>query len=193
MPRPHAEDIMRARDGDSEAFAKLLREFRPQLSRLCRIYFAPGGTGEDVRQEASLGLFKAVRDYNAQLGDFKAFAVLCMRRQLITYVKVSTRNKHHALNGAISLNAPRYSDAEEPWENYVATTDKGGDATESFKELARQCSKVENVVLTLYARGFSRKEIAQLSGRDEKSIGNALWRIRVKARRLRRGPGTTPR
>ena len=80
--------VRQAREGDQDALLALLGRYRRLLRALARRYFLPWGDVEDLLQEATLGLLKAVRDYRPELGlPFRSFAELCMHRQVITAVK----------------------------------------------------------------------------------------------------------
>ena len=181
--------IQRARENDSEAFGELFRRYRVRLFGLARRYFAPGSDRDDLIQEATIGFFKAIRDFKGDRGTFGAFAELCVRRQVITLIKAATRQKHAALNWATSLDAPAFADSEEPLVARLAASagpDMGGlsDATAFLESLWSRCSSLERGILSLYSRGYSFAEMAFELGVHWKSIDNAVWRVKVKARKL---------
>ena len=61
-----------------------------------------------------IGLYKAIRDFKAdKLSSFKAFAEICVTRQIITAIKTATRQKHIPLNTYISLNKPIYDEESD--------------------------------------------------------------------------------
>ncbi|HLF69625.1 MAG TPA: RNA polymerase sporulation sigma factor SigH, partial [Actinomycetota bacterium] len=157
-----------------------------------RSYFLQGGDREDIIQEGMIGLFKAVRDFLPdRQSSFRAFAELCISRQIITAIKTATRQKHIPLNSYISLHKPIASDdadtrsmmdvlptleASDPLEILLNTADFASLKT-CFDEIL---SGLEGEVLILYLDGRSYQEIAEHLGRHVKSIDNALQRIKRK-------------
>ena len=70
-----------------------------KVSELCasksKFLFLIGADKEDIVQEGMIGLYKAIRDFKGdKLSSFKAFAELCITRQIITAIKTATRQKH---------------------------------------------------------------------------------------------------
>lgn len=170
------------------AFERLFHRHRHRLTWLARPYFAPGADRDDLIQEAMIGFFKAVRDYKNDRGAFTGFVDLCVRRQIITFIKTTTRQKHTALNRSVSLDAPAFDDSEETLVTRLAAPDSGqrvDDVQAEFLEILwKRCSKLEQGVLTLYTKGFSFGEMARELGVHWKAIDNAVWRVKVKAKRL---------
>lgn len=181
--------IQRGRDGDPEAFAALFRLHRPRIFALARRYFAPGSDRDDVIQEATIGFFKAVRDFRGDRGAFGAFVDLCVRRQVVTFVKTATRQKHTALNRATSLDAPIFHDSDETLIARLPAAewppvDLGSDKTDFLETLWQRCSALERGVLSMYSKGYGFDEMARELRVNYKSIDSAVWRVKVKARKL---------
>lgn len=83
------------------AVTELLRRHEGLVRSVARRYFVPGGDGDDVRQQAMIGFWKAVRDYSPTGGSsFVTFARTCMQRQVVTAVRAATRHKHAPLTGS---------------------------------------------------------------------------------------------
>lgn len=184
-----SEAVRAARSGNTEAFERLFRIYRPRVYQIARQYFAPGCGLEDLFQEATIGFFKAVRDFKEDRGMFLHFVDLCVRRQLITYIKSVTRQKHRPLNYATSLDAPMFSDSEVSLIERIAVPDnrpshESLDVSEFLNALLARCSDLERDVLAMYTRGFSWKEMALELDVHLKAIDNAVWRFKVKARKL---------
>ena len=100
------ELVARFRDGDQDALGVLLERYRRFARAKARSYFLVGADSDDVEQEALIGLYKAARDFRPEhQSSFRAFAELCITRQIITAVKTATRNKHTPLNGYVSFSA----------------------------------------------------------------------------------------
>jgi RNA polymerase sigma-H factor len=186
------ELVERARGGSDGAIEELLRRYRHYARAKARTYFLAGADREDIVQEGMIGLYKAIRDFQADRNTaFRAFAELCITRQIITAIKTATRQKHVPLNSYVSLNKGTSSENEE--ERALADLLVGPTATDpaelviSAEEIAniresmgRLLSSLETEVLQLYMDGKSYHEIAEMLGRHVKSIDNALQRIKRK-------------
>jgi len=183
--------VSRSWNGDDHALSELLLRYRNFVRQKARSYFLVGADREDVVQEGMIGLYKAVRDYDAsRLASFRAFADLCVTRQIITAVKTATRHKHGPLNSYVSIHQPS-SHEDEPEHDLVEHfASKGADPAESVvsaSELASLesyfgeiLSDLESDVLQRYVEGQSYAEIAVQLNRHVKSIDNALQRIKRK-------------
>ena len=89
----------------------LLHKYRNFVRAKARSYFLIGAEREDIIQEGMIGLYKAIRDFkNDKQSSFRAFAELCVTRQIITAIKTATRQKHIPLNSYVSLNKPIYEE-----------------------------------------------------------------------------------
>lgn len=186
-----AEIIEAIRGGDSDALEYLIYKYRNFVRAKARSYFLIGADREDIVQEGMIGLFKAIRDYRIEkLASFRAFAELCITRQIITAIKTATRQKHIPLNSYISLDKPMY---EEDSERTLLDVLCGSRVTnpeelmineEEFRKLESEMSEIlselERKVLVLYLEGRSYQEISAQIGRHVKSIDNALQRIKRK-------------
>lgn len=180
-----------AQQGDSVAVEYLLGKYKNFVRSKARSYFLIGADHEDIVQEGMIGLFKAIRDYQAErLSSFRAFAELCITRQIITAIKTATRQKHVPLNSYVSLNKPIYDEesdrtlmdvivegrAQNPEELII-----GRENLVSFRDqVDRVLSGLEQDVLNAYLDGKSYQEIADKLGRHVKSIDNALQRVKRK-------------
>ena len=187
------EDLVeRAREGSELAIESLLHRYRHYARAKARTYFLAGADREDIVQEGMIGLFKAIRDFRADRNAaFRAFAELCITRQIITAIKTATRQKHIPLNSYVSLNKQTAGDDDDARSlGDVLTSAEVLDPAElliSAEEIAnirdsigRLLSDLETEVLRLYMDGKSYQEIADMLGRHVKSIDNALQRIKRK-------------
>jgi RNA polymerase sporulation-specific sigma factor len=181
-----------ARDGDESAIDALLGRYRHYARAKARSYFLAGADREDIVQEGMIGLFKAIRDFEPEHNTaFRAFAELCITRQIITAIKTATRQKHIPLNSYVSLNkaASDQEGEERPLADSIVSKEilDPADLVISAEEIAgirdsvdKHLSDLETEVLSLYMDGKSYQEIADLLGRHVKSIDNALQRIKRK-------------
>ncbi len=185
------EIISLVRNKDVAAQEFILEKYKPLVKSKSRIYFLVGADNEDIIQEGMIGLYKAVRDYNFDKhASFRSFAELCINRQLITAVKASTRQKHQPLNNYISLNKPAYDeDSQETYMDNLKATDMdnpetmiiGREARENIEEhLEKSLSRFESIVLALYLDKKTYSDISKITGKPEKSVDNALQRIKKK-------------
>jgi RNA polymerase sporulation-specific sigma factor len=188
-----SDDILvgRCQLGEEDALNHLLERYRRFTQAKARGYFIAGGDLDDLEQEGMIGLFKAIRDYRPEReASFRAFAELCITRQVITAVKTATRQKHRPLNQYVSLWGLRVVDdpgeqlvQELPHHQVPDPADElvsSEDMADMQASLARMLSVLEVDVLELYVEGRSYQEIGELLGRHVKSIDNALQRIKRK-------------
>jgi RNA polymerase sporulation-specific sigma factor len=189
------EDVVEAvREGDSEALDFLIHKYRNFVRAKARTYFLIGADKEDIVQEGMIGLYKAIRDFKGdKLSSFKAFAELCITRQIITAIKTATRQKHIPLNSYISLDKPIYDEESDRTLMDVISGTKTLDpeeliiSQEEFDDIelkmAELLSDLERKVLSLYLDGQSYQEISEELNRHVKSIDNALQRVKRKLER----------
>ena len=177
--------------GDGAALEYLLNKYKNFVRTKARSYFLIGADHEDIVQEGMIGLYKAIRDYRAEkLSSFRAFAELCVTRQIITAIKTATRQKHIPLNSYISLNKPIYEEdsdrtlldviTEEGMSNPEEMIIDREDLSMIEGKIGQMLSDLEKDVLVRYMEGKSYVEIAEEMGRHVKSIDNALQRIKRK-------------
>ncbi len=178
-------------DGDGAALEYLLNKYKNFVRTKARSYFLIGADHEDIVQEGMIGLYKAIRDYRAEkLSSFRAFAELCVTRQIITAIKTATRQKHIPLNSYISLNKPIYEEDSDRTLLDVITEEGVSNPEEMIIDredlsliegrIGQMLSGLEKDVLVRYMEGKSYVEIADEMGRHVKSIDNALQRIKRK-------------
>jgi RNA polymerase sporulation-specific sigma factor len=190
--RSDDELVLASRHGDDEALSVLLTKYRAFARVKARSYFLIGADREDIVQEGMIGLYKAVRDFNPDMqSSFRAFAELCVTRQIITAIKTATRQKHGPLNNYVSFQRPVGGDDEGDRVlgdviPTVAITDPADLVISAERIRALQAhfdevlSDLETEVLRLYVEGKSYQEIAERLQRHVKSIDNALQRIKKK-------------
>lgn len=182
-----------AQCGDSLAQETLIERYRRFARAKARGYFLVGGDADDIEQEALIGLYKAVRDYQSdRLASFRGFAELCITRQIITAIKTATRFKHRPLNQYVSISGSPTGDdeqhergvedllsdhnASDPAEHVLAS-----ERMATMRDaMASVLSGLEVDVLNLYVAGRSYQEIGDQLGRHVKSIDNALQRVKRK-------------
>ncbi|HON87192.1 MAG TPA: RNA polymerase sporulation sigma factor SigH [Bacillota bacterium] len=183
-----------ARTGSVEAQEYLINKYKGFVKAKARSYFLIGADREDIIQEGMIGLYKAIRDFRSdKLTSFKAFAELCITRQIITAIKTATRQKHIPLNSYVSLNRPIYDEDSDRTLLDIMPSDQVLDPEEvviSAEEIGRMeeqiteiLSELEWQVLNCYLDGKSYVEIADELQRHVKSVDNALQRVKRKLER----------
>jgi len=180
-----------AQQGDQFAIEFLVDKYKNFVRAKARSYFLIGADKEDIIQEGMIGLFKAIRDYKMdKLTSFRAFAELCITRQIITAIKTATRQKHIPLNSYVSLNKPIYDEESDRTLIDILSTSRISNpediviSREEFmfieKKMGEILSSLEWKVLMAYLEGKSYQEIAVDLKRHVKSIDNALQRVKRK-------------
>ena len=185
--------VLMAQNGDDAAQEYLLDKYKSLVRAKSRAYFLIGADSEDIIQEGMIGLYKAVRDYNEEKNaSFRSFAELCVNRQMITAIKAATRQKHQPLNSYVSLNKPVYEEeSEQTYMDFLQSNSGSllnpealliGQENKSFLEdqMVKNLSSFETRVLVLYLQGRSYFEISRVLDKPEKSIDNALQRVKKK-------------
>ena len=191
------EELCRLAQGPEggAALEFLLNRYKNFVRSRARSYFLIGADHEDIVQEGMIGLYKAVRDFRPEkLASFRAFAELCVTRQIITAIKTATRQKHIPLNSYISLNKPIFD--EESDRTLLDVISEGRitnpeelligqeDLSTIESRIGKMLSPLEWEVLLAYLDGRSYQEIAVDLGRHVKSIDNALQRVKRKMEKL---------
>ena len=179
------ELVRRYREGTPEAVDFLLRKYKPLVKNRAASRYLKGGDFDDLIQEGMIGLYKAVRDFepdNVGKASFFTFAALCIDRQLVHAIEMSSRQKRKAQTEAVFLS-------EDEWESYMGPEDspekilldqEGAD--ETYDKIYENLSRMERIVLDLQLRGYDYREIAGILGKTPKSVDNAIQRIRRKTK-----------
>ena len=188
----YEDTLKKAQEGDIRALESIIEKYRAVVRAKSRPYFLIGADREDLIQEGMIGLYKAIRDYDPDRHlTFRAFADICITRQIITAIKTATRQKHIPLNSYISLNKALLDDestdktlldlisktsVNDPEEMVINRENLDG----IEGRIEEALSSLERSVLTLYLQGDSYSEISQKIGKHVKSIDNALQRVKRK-------------
>lgn len=182
-----------AQEGDKQAEEQLALRYSRLVNICSRPFFLAGGDGEDLIQEGMFGLLSAIREFDDSMNtSFKTYAEICVKRRIYSAIKTATRKKHDPLNDMVSFDdvlsdesqanaVSSYSEVfrRTPEEQVLARES----ADEIFQTYSRCLSKFEADILRLYLQGLSYSEIAEACGKPEKSVDNAVQRIRRKLAR----------
>ncbi len=192
------ELITLLRDGDKTAEEALYARYKQVVRSKARTYFLIGADREDIIQEGMIGLYKAVCDYQfGKKTSFRAFAELCITRQIITAIKSATRKKHMPLNTYVSLNRSVFEgESERPLIDVLSSTQISDPedvliSRENYAVIAdsieHSLSKLEHDALGLYLQGYSYQQIADALKKSTKSVDNAIQRVKKKLEEHLRG------
>lgn len=181
--------IERLRSGETQIMEYILDKYKPLVRKKANAMYLIGGETDDLIQEGMIGLFKAIRDYDAgREASFFHFAEICISRQLYNAVEASNRKKHAPLNSYVSF----YAGSEEEGQSLLDSLSSGEignpedmiisqeNAKQFWKQLRERLSGMEQQVLDEYLSGLNYKQIAQRMGKSPKAIDNALQRIKGK-------------
>ena len=185
--RTDEELVQCSRGGDTEATDVLVGKYKNLVRRKANAFFLIGGDTDDLIQEGMIGLFKAVRDYDGtRESSFLNFATICIERQLRTAIERNNRKKHQPLNNYVSIDQENDSEPlEETLKSLQAVSPeelviRAEDLQEIRRMASEDLSPMEKAVLSMHLSGLSYVEIAEALGKNQKSVDNALQRIRKK-------------
>jgi RNA polymerase sporulation-specific sigma factor len=193
--QPELDDhylVALAKRGSADAYDRLIRRYRGFVRLKASSYFLLGGDSDDLIQEGTVGLYKAIRDYRTDReSSFRNFAELCITRQIITAVKTASRNKHAPLNQYVSFaqTPAAAGDSDTTLEDILPgpISDDPADRVIASEELSSlvTClgdvlSELESQVLSLYLDGYSYEVVAERLECDTKTVDNALQRVKRK-------------
>ncbi len=190
------EEIVRLaqQEHDENAIEYIVSKYKNFVKSKARTYFLVGADRDDIIQEGMIGLYKAARDFRGdKLASFRAFAELCITRQIITAIKTATRQKHIPLNSYVSLNKPIYETESDRTLQDILAGIRVSDpeelviSREEFADIELKMNEIlsdlEWQVLTAYLDGKSYNEMSKELHRHVKSIDNALQRVKRKLER----------
>ncbi|CDD64255.1 rNA polymerase sporulation-specific sigma factor [Firmicutes bacterium CAG:882] len=181
-----------ARHGDEKAEDFLLKKYKDFVRSKARAYFLVGGDSDDLIQEGMIGLYNAISHYDeSKASSFMTYAAICINNKLLSAVSADNRKKNEPLNGYVSLYSVITDDAgeEASLSDVLPDTDNVNPENiilnEEQEKLARKrllgkLSRLEKEILSYYLEGMSYSEIAAIIGKTEKSVDNAIQRIRSK-------------
>lgn len=187
--------ILLAKNKDESALEHIMSKYRFLVLSKSRLYFLTGATEEDLIQEGMIGLYKAVENFDTEKKvSFRIFAEICIQRQMISAVRSATRQKHKPLNTYVSINKNMEDNETEQYywefidENEFINPEKvviGQETNILLKEqINKNLSDFEMKVLKLYIAGGGYEEIAKTLDKSNKSIDNALQRIKKKMEKI---------
>ena len=181
--------VVKAQSGDGAAMEALLSRYKNAVRAKARSFFLAGGETEDLIQEGMVGLYFAVNAYDGERNgrmSFKNFAYMCISRRIIDAVKIASREKNVPLNNYVSIFEPNFDlpDERSADEELIRTEDR----TELLEKMGKLLSDFEFRIVVMYMDGMSYARIAEITGKDTKSIDNALQRSKKKLTEVLKRP-----
>ena len=170
----------------------LMERYKEMVRSKARTYFLIGADRDDVIQEGMIGLYKAVMDFRMdKASNFRAFAELCVTRQIVSAVRVSSRLKHSPLNNYVSLDRPVNEEEGKETTMMDLLPDPNGRSPEEIltgdeekqrleSQINEELSPMEKKVLQLFLQGLDYIQIAEKLEIKPKSVDNALQRVKRK-------------
>lgn len=178
MKQISPDNITGAKAGNAKDIEYIFNEFRPSVeacaAKLRTDYF----DFDDAVQEGNIGLFKAILSYReGRNATFATYAKKCILNSMLSARESANSQKHQVLSNALPLDESILLQSFEA--DYIAR-----EQYSEFIQIARQkLSDFEFLVFSLYTMQYSYREIAKLTGKNEKSVNNAIQRIHTKLRK----------
>ena len=179
--------------GDRKAMDYLMDKYKTLVRSRARTLYLVGADKEDLIQEGMIGLYKAIRDFDAQkMVSFRHFAELCINRQMYSAIKGSNTQKNQPLNNYVSIDSMVTDDGREGTVEKLMSTgfEKNNNPEQLVLDKERadviECtlvghlSNMEREVLFYYLKDYNYNQIAAAVGKEVKAVDNALQRIKKK-------------
>lgn len=172
--------IRRAQCGGQEACDNLRRQYAPLVASMVKQFCASCRTEQekaDMAEEADAVFLNAVSSYDTEQDEvsFGLYAQICLRNGLVSALRHIEVLRRLSI---VSLSEEQLSE----WEDVAA----GVASDDRFLWLSRliqdSLSGYEQKVWWAYVAGTPVARIAARMGKDEKSVYNAIYRIRRKLR-----------
>ncbi len=188
----YKELVLKSRSGDDASLICLFEDLKPMVNQVARRYFLTGGDQSDLIQEGMIGLYKALQHYDIDSGQpFFPYAKRCVKSQVISAVRHDMALKSTPLALSSSLTELTFEDDDETDIGIPSdelTPEEKLERRENAVELDRMIhsvlSEFEWSVLKLFLAGCSYKFIANRLDKNEKSVDNAIMRIKNKLKFL---------
>ncbi len=179
------ELVSLALGGDESATTELLTRYIPLVKSRASVFTSSAFEYDDMFQEGMIGLYGAIGSFNSSCGTpFSAFARLCVDRMMVAVLRASSRQRRIPAAKISNLeDAPHLAEAKlcavDPEESLIAKEEFNRFRRKADSEL----STLEIKVLNAFISGCNYGEISQMLGIPEKSVDNALQRIRRKLKK----------
>ena len=179
------ELISQAQGGSGEAFEALLSRYRPLIESSVHSFISVETSmqeAEDLMEEAKHVFLSAITSYDLSREgvEFGLYAKICIKNGLISELR---RQKQRRKLGVVSLVGDE-EDLTEKGEDPASRIVEEEDFRQLYRMIRANLSELENKVWWMYVAGAAVSDIAKALGKDERSVHNAIYRIRAKLKRL---------
>ncbi len=182
------ELVSLAQEGNEEAIDIIYKKYKPIIvkkSKNAILYASHHGIDiNDIMQEGYIGLDEAIKGFSQDdKATFYTFANLCIDREIVNYLRKTTRGKNKLLNEAVAIDEGLenvISDDMDIESSFILRDNEKKFMTEIYEEL----TKFEKEVFDLKIKGYNFEEIANILDRDVKSIYNTFHRIKQKSKKI---------
>ena len=179
------ELISQAQGGSGEAFEALLSRYRPLIESSVHSFISVETSmqeAEDLMEEAKHVFLSAITSYDLSREgvEFGLYAKICIKNGLISELR---RQKQRRKLGVVSLVGDE-EDLAEKGEDPASRIVEEEDFRQLYRMIRANLSELENRVWWMYVAGAAVSDIAKALGKDERSVHNAIYRIRAKLKRL---------
>lgn len=176
--------ILSVREGDQEAFSILLDQYRPLIESLAARFSDEEKSQlhrEDLRQEATVVFYHSILTYDVEQDevDFGLYAKICISNALLSKLRLQKRQVSE-LSSDLFAEGELLEEEESEDPSFRILEEERIQALDAM--IRRSLSGFEYRIWQLYMSGRTAKEIGRLVSKDEKSVTNAIYRIRKKLR-----------
>lgn len=169
-----------SQDGDETAREQLLKRYQKMVSACSRKFFLHGGEPEDLVQEGMIGLTLAIDRYKAADGaSFKNFAYRCVWCRIVDAVRATSNSKNEALNNSVQFSIRDKLTAVDPLQMLIDEDER----KELNELMSRALTDMEFKIFTMYMDGVAYTDICTITGKEYKSVDNAVQRSKHKLRK----------
>lgn len=183
--------VQMSQEGSETAEEILIEKYKSYVKNKAKLYYIVGADSEDVVQEGMIGLFKAIRGFDAaKNASFKTFADTCISSQIMTAIKKANRRKHQPLNESLSLNKELDDETQTTVYGDLlhSSSDSEPEAAMLFQEKLEALKASDSGLFSSFEwkvwneklKGKDYNEIAETLEKSPKSIDNAMQRIKKK-------------
>jgi len=170
--------LVDAKKGDDTAKEEIYSHFKPLVFKIANSYFLIGGNADDLIQEGMIGLFEAIDSFDGDKGNFYAFCGMCIRRNILSALTKSNREKNTPLIKAVNIDDN--CDLSDPKADPLSYLVKKDLLEKLHEYINEKLTDSEQNVLKLYMKGYSYVEISAMTGKTKKAVDTALQRARKK-------------
>ena len=177
--------LLSAKQGDEKAMSEVVKMYLPKADMLAHhLLYAEK---EDMVQEGLISLVSAIATFDASVGvSFETYAMACMKNAMLTAQKKALAKKRSGTKLSLSdLDEQTLTSGDDFDPQQIVMQMETLDGL--IKLVDKTLSKYERSVLALHLKGYSYSDISSRLDKPEKSIDNALQRVRKQLKNAQQG------